>query len=91
MNVVYSPRSIQDLERLATYYRTVASHAVAEQVGERIEDAIRRLVDHPHMAPHVDGRNDVRGQFPNFRTACMVRQLRFCTSGIRHGPVGLGR
>jgi toxin ParE1/3/4 len=59
MNVVYSPRSIQDLERLATYYRTMAGSELADKVGRRIQVAIQRLADHPLIGATIDGRADV--------------------------------
>jgi plasmid stabilization system protein ParE len=60
MRVVYSRRSTQDLEAIATYYRTVADANTAAAIGERIERVITRLGNRPQSAPQVLNRTDVR-------------------------------
>jgi toxin ParE1/3/4 len=60
MKIVYSLRAIRDLERIASYYRTVASADVASAMADRIESVINRLAEQPHSAPRVARRANVR-------------------------------
>jgi plasmid stabilization system protein ParE len=60
MKVVYSPRAIRDLEEIGAYYRAAASPKIAAAIGERIERVINRLPHHPHAAPRVARRANVR-------------------------------
>ena len=43
MNLIYSPRSVQDLEEIGAYYRSVAGPKIADAIGKRIEQVIERL------------------------------------------------
>src|SRR5436309_751319 len=60
MNVIYSPRAIRDLERIATYYAAVADPNLARAVGARIEQVITRIVRNPFSAPRLTKRPEVR-------------------------------
>ena len=60
MRIVYSPRAIRDLDTIAAYYRTVADSKIASAIAERIEYVVNRLGRHPHSAPRVVSRTDVR-------------------------------
>ena len=60
MKVVYSPRSIRDLERIAARHRKVADIKTARAIADRIEFVINRLVRHPKSAPGVADRSGVR-------------------------------
>jgi plasmid stabilization system protein ParE len=60
MNVIYSPRAIRDLERIAVYYSAVADPKVAGAVGARIEHVIDRLARNPFSAPPLTKRPGVR-------------------------------
>ena len=60
MRVVYSPRSLRDLERIAARYRKVADLKIAKAVADRIEYVINRIGRRPQSAPGVAGRTSVR-------------------------------
>jgi plasmid stabilization system protein ParE len=60
MKVVYSPRAIRDLNRIAGYYTAVAERHVAAAVGARIEHVINRLAVNPFSAQRLTKRPGVR-------------------------------
>jgi toxin ParE1/3/4 len=60
MKVVYAPRAIRDLERIAAYYRTTADPKVAAAISSRIEQVISHIAKRPQSAPRVIDRRDVR-------------------------------
>jgi toxin ParE1/3/4 len=60
MRLVYSPRAIRDLERIAVYYHSVAGPKIATAISERIEQVINRIAARPMTAPPVSGRRNVR-------------------------------
>jgi toxin ParE1/3/4 len=60
MNVIYSPRAARDLEAIATYHYAVAGPRIAAAIGARIEHVISRVAEHPHSAPRVLERREVR-------------------------------
>jgi plasmid stabilization system protein ParE len=60
MKVIYSPRAIHDLERIAAYYMPVADPNIAEAVGTRIEHVINRIARSPFSAPGLTTRPAVR-------------------------------
>jgi plasmid stabilization system protein ParE len=60
MNPIYSPRAIQDLEEIGTYYHRVAGTRIAEAIGQRIEQVIARVSRQPRTAPLVSQRSNVR-------------------------------
>lgn len=60
MNVIYSPRSLRDLEHIAAYYRTVSDPKIAAAIADRIEHTINRVAQRPESAPRVTRRANVR-------------------------------
>ncbi len=60
MRLVYSPRAVRDLERIAAYYRSVAGPKIATAISGRIEQVINRIARRPLTAPPVAGRHNVR-------------------------------
>jgi plasmid stabilization system protein ParE len=60
MNVVYSPRAIRDIAQIGAYYREVATPATAAAIADRIGHVIDRVAQHPHSAPRVAQRPDIR-------------------------------
>jgi plasmid stabilization system protein ParE len=60
MNLIYSPRAVQDLENIAAYYRSAAGPKIAGAIAQRIERVIERIARQPHTAPKVAGRSNVR-------------------------------
>jgi len=59
MKVVYSPRAMRDLDRIATYFRAVADPKVAAAISERIEQVVDRIARR-QSAPRVVQRPNVR-------------------------------
>jgi toxin ParE1/3/4 len=53
MSVIYSPRAIRDLERIAAYYVAVADPNIARAVGTRVEQVINRIARNPLSAPRL--------------------------------------
>jgi plasmid stabilization system protein ParE len=53
MSVIYAPRAIRDLDKIAAYHRRVAGPKIAEAIGERVEAVIDRVARHPSSAPRV--------------------------------------
>ena len=52
MKVVYSRRAIADLDKIASYYSTRASPAIAQSIARRFIDVIervRRVHDNPYI------------------------------------------
>ena len=60
MNVIYSPRALRDLQRIAAYYQSVADPNIARAVGARIEHVINRIARNPLSAPRLTKRKGVR-------------------------------
>jgi plasmid stabilization system protein ParE len=60
MKVVYAPRAIRDLNRIAAYYTAVADPHIAGAVGARIEHVINRLARNPFSAQRLTERPHVR-------------------------------
>jgi len=60
MNLIYSPRAVQDLAEIGAYYRSVADPKIADAIGKRIEQVIHRLARQPRIAPRVMRRSNVR-------------------------------
>ena len=60
MNVVYSPRAARDLEAIAAYHHAVAGPRIVAAIGARIEHVINLVAEHPHSAPRVLERREVR-------------------------------
>jgi toxin ParE1/3/4 len=88
MKVIYSPRAIRDLERIAAYYMAVADPNIAEAVGTRIEHVINRIARSPFSAPRLTIRPAVRMalvlRYPyKIFIGSAMMQLKSCTSGTR--------
>ena len=66
MRVEYSKRALADINRIATYYRTVASEAVVAEIEDRIRDVIQRIAELPDSAPQSPER-------PGLRAALLIR------------------
>jgi toxin ParE1/3/4 len=60
MKLVYSRRALADLDRIATYYASTASPAIAESIGLRLASVIDRISRAPETAPRVSQRSQVR-------------------------------
>jgi toxin ParE1/3/4 len=57
MKLVYSRRALADLNAIATYYTAVASPAIAESIGRRLESVIDRIRRAPEASPRVSQRS----------------------------------
>jgi toxin ParE1/3/4 len=84
MNVIYSRRAARDLEAIAVYYRAVAGPRIAAAIGRRIEYAVNRVAEHPHSAPRVAGRHDVRAVLVSRYPYKIFYRLRSDTVEILH-------
>jgi toxin ParE1/3/4 len=60
MKLVYSRRALADLDRIATYYASTASPAIAQSIGLRLASVIDRICRAPEAAPRVSQRSQVR-------------------------------
>jgi toxin ParE1/3/4 len=60
MKLVYSRRALADLNAIATYYTAIASPAIAESIGRRLESVIDRIRRAPEASPRVSQRSQVR-------------------------------
>lgn len=60
MSVIYSPRAIRDLEKIADYYRAVADRKIAAAISDRIENVINRIARQPQSAPPLAARPAIR-------------------------------
>jgi plasmid stabilization system protein ParE len=60
MRLVYSRRALADLGRIATYYSTNASPAVAKAIERRFIEVLERIRRSPESAPRVAQRSQVR-------------------------------
>jgi toxin ParE1/3/4 len=87
MKLVYSRRSLADLDDIAAYYTASASPAIAGSIGRRLEDVIDRICRIPEAAPRVSQRSQVRVvavvRYP-FRIFYRVREDRIDILHIRH-------
>ena len=66
MKLVFSRRALSDLDQIAKYYNDHAGQAVAQSIGQRIEDVMTRITTAPESAPRVSQR-------PHIRVASVVR------------------
>ena len=84
MKLVYSPRAIRDLERIAAYYNSVASPKVTTAISQRIEQVIKRIALRPLTAPAVAERRNIR--------VVLVRRYPYRSpSHSSHGPTSVDR
>jgi toxin ParE1/3/4 len=60
MKLVYSRRALADLDRIATYYASTASPAIAASIGLKLVSVIDRICHAPESAPRVSQRSQVR-------------------------------
>jgi plasmid stabilization system protein ParE len=64
MKVVYSRRSLADLEKIAAHYTALADPRVARAIASRIHQVIDRIARVPESAQRVMQRPDVRALGP---------------------------
>jgi toxin ParE1/3/4 len=87
MKLVYSRQALADLEEIAAYYTVRASPAIADAIGNRLEDVIDRIRRIPEAAPKVSQRSNVRAatvvRYP-FRIFYRVREDTVDILHIRH-------
>ena len=48
MKLVFSRRALSDLDQIAKYYNDYAGRAVAQSIGQRIEDVMTRITTPPN-------------------------------------------
>src|SRR5260221_3722857 len=94
MKLVYSRRALADLDGIAAYYTATASPAIANSIGQRLEDVIARICRAPEAAPKLSQRSQVRIvaviRYP-FRIFYRVRKDSIDILHVRHTsrrPVG---
>ena len=87
MKLVYSRRTLADLEAIAIYYSTHASPTIAASIEQRLVDVIDRISRAPEAAPRVSRRSAVRAvtvvRYP-FRIFYRVRSDTVDILHIRH-------
>jgi toxin ParE1/3/4 len=87
MKLVYSQRALADLDRIAAYYATYASPAIAESIELRLSNVIDRIFQAPESAPRLSQRSQVRVvtvvRYP-FRIFYRVRNDAIDILHIRH-------
>jgi plasmid stabilization system protein ParE len=60
MKLVYSRRTLADIDEIATYYSASASPAIAQSIERRLNDVIDRICRIPEAAPRVSQRSQIR-------------------------------
>ena len=87
MKLVYSRRSLADLDDIANYYSVNASPALAQSIERRLIQAIERIRLMPESAPRVSQRSRVRAlavvRYP-FRIFYRLRDDSIDILHIRH-------
>jgi len=87
MKLVYSRRALADLAEIAAHYAASASPAIADSIGQRLEDVIDRILRVPKAAPKLSQRSDVRVvaviRYP-FRIFYRVRKNTIDILHVRH-------
>jgi plasmid stabilization system protein ParE len=60
MKPIYSRRALADLKKIAAYYATTASPAIALAIAKHLTDAIGHICLAPDAAPRLAQRSDIR-------------------------------
>lgn len=83
----YSRRALADINRIAAYYASAASPAVADTIRQRLAEVVDRICQMPHSAPRLSQRSTVRAiavvRYP-FRIFYRVQAGRIDIIHIRH-------
>jgi toxin ParE1/3/4 len=60
MKPVYSRRALADLDQILAWYSANASPAMAEAIGQRLDDVVDRICSAPESGPRLSQRSQVR-------------------------------